>query len=141
MSAKSAAGAWQGWAPRFLSLLRIITAFLYMAHGTQKLFAFPTGMGPDGTGTVALGSLFGAAGIIETFGGALLLLGLCTRPVAFLVSGEMAVAYFKFHAPGGFWPIMNHGEIVVAFCFIWLYISAAGPGPWSIDALRGRRTS
>lgn len=132
--------AWQGWAPQLLSLLRIVTAFLYMAHGTQKLLAFPTGTGPDGTGTVDLGTIFGAAGIIETVGGALLLLGLFTRPVAFIVAGEMAVAYFMFHAPRSFWPIMNHGEIVVAFCFIWLYISAAGAGPWSVDALRGRRS-
>ena len=140
MNGRTAASTWQGWASRLLSVLRIITGFLYMAHGTQKLFAFPTGVGPDGHGTVDLGTIFGAAGIIETVGGGLLLLGLFTRPVAFIAAGEMAVAYFKFHAPGGFWPIMNHGEIVVAFCFIWLYISAAGAGPWSVDALRRRES-
>ena len=138
MSTNRIAGAWAAWAPRLLSILRIVAAFLYMAHGTQKLFAFPTGLGPDGTGTAPLFSLFGAAGVIETFGGALLLLGLFTRPVAFLVSGEMAVAYFKFHAPNGFWPLMNHGDIVVAFCFVALYFSAAGGGPWSLDAMRKR---
>lgn len=124
------------WSPRLQSVLRIIVAFLYMAHGTQKLFAFPG----DGKGeTVALASIFGAAGIIETFGGALLLLGAGTRWVAFLCSGEMAVAYFMFHAPRGFWPIMNHGEPVVYFCFAWLFFAAAGPGPWSVDAMLARQ--
>lgn len=141
MNSRAVGQAWQGWAPRLLSVLRVVTAFLYMAHGTQKLFAFPRGMGPDGTGTVELGSLFGAAGIIETVGGALLLIGWFTRPVAFLVAGEMAVAYFKFHAPGGAWPLLNHGEIAVTFCFAWLYMSAAGGGPWSVDAMRKRRAA
>lgn len=136
MSSRSAARLWQSWEPRLLSVLRIVTAFLYMTHGTQKLFAFPSGMGPDGTGTVNLGTIFGAAGIIETVGGALLLVGLFTRPVAFLAAGEMAVTYFKFHNPHDFWPLLNHGEIVVMFCFAWLYISAAGGGPWSVDAWR-----
>lgn len=134
MSENRIAGAWAAGSPRLLSILRIVAAFLYMAHGTQKLFAFPTGMGPDGTGTATLASIFGAAGVIETFGGGLLLLGLFTRPAAFIAAGEMAVAYFKFHNPSGFWPLMNYGEIVVAFCFIWLYFSAAGGGPWSLDA-------
>ena len=129
---------WHGWAPRLLSVLRIVTAFLYTAHGTQKLFAFPKGMGPDGTGTVDMGTIFGAAGILETFGGTLLLLGLFTRPVAFLAAGEMAVAYFMFHAPNSFWPLLNRGEIVVMFCFAWLHISAAGGGPWSVDRWRAR---
>jgi putative oxidoreductase len=138
VSGRSAARLWQGWEPRLLSVLRIVTAFLYMAHGTQKLFAFPSGMGPDGTGTVNLATIFGAAGIIETVGGALLLVGLFTRPVAFLAAGEMAVTYFKFHNPRDFWPLMNQGEIVVMFCFAWLYISAAGGGPWSVDRWRTR---
>ncbi|HET7601836.1 MAG TPA: DoxX family protein [Gemmatimonadales bacterium] len=134
--------AWQGWAPRLLSILRIVVAFLYMAHGTQKLFAFPTGVGPQGTGTVDLATRYGAAGVIEVTCGALLLIGLFSQLAAFIASGEMAAAYFLAHAPHGFWPIMNRGEIVVAFCFVWLYISAAGPGPWSVDALRvaGRRS-
>jgi putative oxidoreductase len=130
---------WQSWEPRLLSVLRIVTAFLYMPHGTQKLFAFPSGMGPDGTGTVNMGTIFGAAGIIETVGGALLLVGLFIRPVAFLVAGEMAVTYFKFHNPRDFWPLLNQGEIVVMFCIAWLYISAAGGGPWSVDAWRTKR--
>lgn len=138
MSTRSTVEMWHGWASRLLSVLRIVTAFLYMAHGTQKLFAFPKGMGPDGTGTVDLGTIFGAAGILETFGGALLLLGLSIRPVAFLAAGEMAVAYFMFHAPNSFWPLLNRGEIVVMFCFAWLYISAAGGGPWSVDRWRAR---
>lgn len=123
------------WTPRLLSVLRIIVAFLFIAHGTQKLFGFP----PAGRPPVELASIFGIAGVLETFGGMLLLLGLFTRPVAFLLAGEMAFAYFLFHAKMGFWPIINHGEIVVLFCFTWLYFSAAGPGPWSLDAwLRGR---
>jgi putative oxidoreductase len=134
----SAAAGWRGWAPRFLSLLRIFAAFVYLAHGTQKLFAFPTGMGPDGTGTVQLASQFGLAGIIEVVCGTLLLFGLFSRLAAFIASGEMAAAYFIAHAGGGFWPIMNHGEVPVLLCFVWLYISAAGGGPWSLDAMRGR---
>jgi len=120
------------WAPNLLSILRIVAAFGYMSHGMMKLFAYPP-MGPDAH-PVALLSLFGAGGIIETFGGGLILLGLFTRPVAWLCSGEMAVAYFKFHAPNGFWPDLNHGEIVVAYCFLFLYLAAAGPGPISLDA-------
>lgn len=80
----------------------------------------------------------GLAGVLETFGGLLLLVGLFARPVAFLLSGEMAVAYFVRHAPLGFWPILNRGEAALLFCFLWLYLAAAGPGPWSLDALRGR---
>lgn len=125
------------WAPRLLSVLRIVAAFLFMAHGTQKLFGLPGGGQPMVT---HLFTLFGAAGILETFGGPLLLLGLFTRPVAFVLSGEMAVAYFKQHAVAGFWPILNHGELPVLFCFLWLYLSMVGGGPWSIDALlRARR--
>ncbi len=124
------------WAPYLLSALRIVAAFGYMSHGTMKLFAFPSS-GPDAH-PVALLSLFGAGGIIETFGGGLILLGLCTRPIAWLCAGEMAVAYFLFHAPNGFWPVLNHGEIVVAYCFLFLYLAAAGPGPISLDAKLGK---
>jgi putative oxidoreductase len=105
-----------------------------------KILAFPHPLIPGG-GTVPLGSLAGVAGILESVGGAFLLLGLFTRPVAFLVAGEMAVAYFKGHAPNGFWPVFNGGAPAVIFCFIWLYVSAAGAGPFSIDALRARSRS
>jgi putative oxidoreductase len=126
----------ESWAPRLRSVLRIMAAFLLMAHGTQKLFGVPA------TGTahpVELVSLMGLAGILEVFGGLMILLGLFTRPVAFVIAGEMAVAYFKAHAPRGFWPILNHGEVPVLLCFIFLYLAAAGGGPWSFDALSGRR--
>jgi putative oxidoreductase len=129
---------WRSWAPQLLSVLRIVAAFLFIQFGTGKLFAMPGPLLPGG-GTVPLTSLAGVAGLIESVGGLLLLLGLGTRPVAFIVSGEMAVAYFKGHAPGGFWPVLNGGHPAVLFCFVWLYFSAAGPGPWSIDALRRRR--
>ena len=123
------------WAPYLLSVLRIVVAFLYIAHGTQKLLGFPS---LEPRPPVPLGSLLGAAAVIETVGGLLLLLGLFTRPVAFIVAGEMAAAYFISHAPRGFWPLLNRGEPAALFCFVWLYIAAAGPGPWSLDALRGR---
>ena len=130
---------WSRWAPAFLSALRIMAAFTYIPHGTMKLFAFPASVLPTG-GTVPLGSLFGVAGLLESVGGTLLLLGLFTRPVAFLLSGEMAVAYFMVHVHRGFWPIQNGGEVVVLYCFLWMFLSAAGPGPWSLDALR-RKTA
>ncbi len=129
---------WKAAAPQLRSVLRIVAAFSYMSAGTMKLFAFPTGMPPNG-GTVSLMSQLGLAGVLETFGGALLLIGLFTRPVAFLLAGEMAVAYFKVHFPQGFWPIMNNGQPAMLYCFIWLYISAAGPGSWSLDAAFSRR--
>jgi putative oxidoreductase len=120
--------------PYLRSVLRIVVAILFIAHGTQKLVGYPGARPP-----VELMSLLGLASVLETFGGALLLLGLFTRPVAFLLAGEMAVAYFRGHAPNGFWPLLNRGEPAVLFCFIWLYLAAAGPGPWSLDALLGRR--
>jgi putative oxidoreductase len=127
--------SWISWSPQLRSVLRIVTAFLFIQHGTMKLFAFPMGIPPDGS-TVPLFSQAGLAGALETFGGLLLLLGLFTRPIAFIVSGEMAVAYFMVSAPLDFWPIVNNGVTPVLFCFIWLYFSAAGAGPWSLDALR-----
>ena len=119
-------------APRLLSLLRIIVGFLILCHGTQKLFGIPGAhaMHPP------LASLLGVASLIETPGGVLLLVGLFTRPVAFILSGEMAVAYFTQHAPRGFWPILNGGELAVCLCFVFLYLAAAGGGPWSLDARR-----
>jgi putative oxidoreductase len=108
-----------------------------MLAGTTKLFAFPSGVPPNG-GTVALMSQIGFGAVLEVFGGGLLLLGFCTRPVAFILAGEMAVAYFQFHAPHGIWPTMNNGVSAVLYCFLWLYFSAAGAGVWSLDANRGK---
>ena len=131
---------WRSWAPQFLSILRIVAAFLFIQFGTTKLFAMPGPVMPGG-GRAPAGSLAWFAGVIEVVGGGLLLLGLCTRPVAFVVCGEMAIAYFHGHAPSGFWPVLNGGHPAVLFCFIWLYLSAAGGGPWSIDALRRKPSS
>ena len=139
MPDENIAARWRSWAPQLLSILRIVAAFLFVQFGTAKLFAMPGPLMPGG-GTAPLGSLAGVAGVIESIGGVLLLLGLFTRPVAFIVSGEMAVAYFHGHAPNGFWPVLNGGHPAVLFCFVWLYISSAGPGPWSLDALRRRRS-
>ena len=137
MSESSLVARWPALAPYFHSLLRIISAFIFILSGTMKIFAFPVGMPPDG-GTAELMSQIGIGGLLEVVCGALLLVGLFTRPAAFLMSGMMAVAYFQFHAIQGFWPIMNGGIPAILYCFIWLYFSAAGAGPWSLDALRGR---
>ena len=133
MSHTGLTARWNAWAPYFLSILRIIAAFLFVQYGTTKLLAFPAAVMPDG-GTASLASLPGVAGALELVGGGLLLIGLFTRPVAFVLSGQMAVAYFMGHAGQGFWPVLNGGAPAVFFCFLWLYLSAAGPGPWSIDA-------
>jgi putative oxidoreductase len=122
------------WSPRLLSVLRAVSAFLFMAHGLQKVLGLPV---PRPT-PVDLTSLSGIAGIMELVGGGLLLIGLFTHPVAFLLSGEMAVAYFYAHASQGFWPLLNRGELAALYCFVFLYLAAAGGGPWSVDALRGR---
>jgi putative oxidoreductase len=139
MNQSTLAFRWRSWAPHLLSALRIVSAFLFIQVGSAKLFGFPAEVMPGG-GTAPLTSLAGIAGALEVFGGGLLLLGLFTRPVAFLLSGEMAVAYFMGHAPQGFWPVLNQGNPAILFCFIWLYISSAGPGSWSLDALISRRT-
>jgi putative oxidoreductase len=122
------------WSPHFLGVLRIITAFLFMQHGAQKLFSFPA----PPQAMHSLSSLIWVAGVLELFGGLLLVLGLFTRPVAFLLSGEMAVAYFMAHAPHGFWPLLNRGELAVLYCFVFLYLAVAGGGSWSVDQLRCR---
>jgi putative oxidoreductase len=127
---------WSASAPYLRSILRIVAAFLFMQFGTAKLFAFPAAMMPGG-GTASLATQAGVAGVLEAFGGGLLLVGLFTRPVAFLLSGEMAFAYFIGHAGQGFWPSLNGGTEAAFFCFLWLYLSAAGPGPWSVDAMLG----
>jgi putative oxidoreductase len=128
---------WRSWTPYLLAVLRIVTAFLFMQVGTAKLFAFPAAVMPGG-GTAPVASLPGVAGVLEAFGGALILVGLFTRPVAFVLSGEMAVAYFLAHAPQGFWPVLNGGAPAVLYCFLFLYLSAAGAGAWSLDAARAR---
>lgn len=125
------------WEPQLRGLLRIVTALLFMQHGAQKLFGFPAAEPRE---PVALMSLFGLAGILEFFGGLLILLGLFTRPVAFLLAGEMAVAYFMAHAKNSFWPILNQGELAALYCFVFLYFVAAGPGAWSLDRGIGRRS-
>jgi putative oxidoreductase len=128
---------WSSWAPQLLSLLRIVAAFVFITAGTMKLFAFPAGIPPAG-GTVPVMSEMWVGGLLELVGGGLLLVGLFTRPVAFALAGEMAVAYFQFHYPTSFWPTINQGVGAVLYCFVWLYFSAAGAGPWSLDALRER---
>ncbi len=129
---------WQRFGPQLQSMLRIVSAFMFIQVGTMKLFSFPVGM-PPGVGPLHLLSEIGIAGILETFGGALLLLGLFTRPIAFILSGEMAVAYFQVHYPHSFWTVINNGQPAVFYCFAWLFFSAAGAGPWSLDALLATR--
>ena len=140
MSDTSLTARWRSWSPNLLSILRIVAAFLFMQVGTAKVLAFPAAVMPGG-GTAPLTSLPGIAGLLEIVGGTLMLLGLFTRPVAFILSGEMMFAYFLGHAGNGFWPILNGGTDAAFYCFLWLYISSAGPGPWSLDALRDRRAS
>lgn len=118
------------WTPRFLSILRIIAALVFLEHGTQKLFGFPAGGPPH------LHGLLLAQGIIELVGGILLIIGLFSRIVAFILSGDMAVAYFMVHLPRSPFPTHNGGDAAILFCFIFLYLAFAGPGPWSVDALR-----
>ncbi len=121
-------------------ILRVVAAFLFTHHGAQKLLGWFGGVGPDG-GTVPLVSQMGLAGVLEIFGGLLVLFGLAVRPVAFILSGEMAVAYFLAHHPQSMWPIVNHGEPAVLYCFLYLFFAAHGAGPWSLDALIWRRVS
>jgi putative oxidoreductase len=140
-SSTSLPARWRSWSPYLLSILRIVSAFLFMQFGTGKVLGLPAPIMPGG-GTAPVASLAGFAGTLEMIGGALLLLGLFTRPVAFILAGEMAVAYFMGHAPQGFWPVLNQGSPAILFCYVWLYISSAGPGPWSLDAkLRNRLRS
>lgn len=130
------------WMPRVLSILRIVAAFLIMQHGAQKVFGVlaptPPPGAPSSHGTFSLFSLTGMAGVLELFGGLLLFLGLFTRPVAFILSGLLAVAYFMSHAPGGFWPILNRGELAALYSFVFLFLSVAGGGEWSLDRLLRR---
>ena len=125
------------WTSRMLSILRIVTGLIFITHGTAKLFGFPAG--PNPSPPVELMSQRGLAGVLEAFGGAAIALGLFTRPVAFLLSGEMAVAYFQAHFPRSVYPTINGGVSAALYCFIFLFLSFAGGGPWSIDALLARR--
>lgn len=120
------------YAPQLFAILRIMTGLMFMMHGTAKLFGWPGGRAP-----VDVGSRAGIAGLIETVGGVLLVIGLLTSVVAFICSGLMAFAYFLSHAPGGFLPLVNKGELAVVYCFLFLFMSAYGPGAWSVDG--GRR--
>ena len=126
---------WSSWGPYLQAVLRIAAAAMFIQFGTMKLMAWPIGMPPDG-GTAHFPSQVWIGGALEVFGGALLLIGFLTRPVAFLLSGEMAVAYFQFHFPQGFWPVQNMGGSAALYCFVWLYFSSAGAGPWSVDSMR-----
>jgi putative oxidoreductase len=121
------------WAPRLLSILRIMTGLLFLQHGTAKLLKIPV---IPMFANLSLTSPPGIAGILELVGGVLMILGLFTRSTAFVLSGLMAVAYFMAHAPRGFYPILNAGELAILYCFVFLYFAAAGPGPWSVDAAR-----
>jgi putative oxidoreductase len=120
------------WSPRMLSVLRIMTGLLFLEHGTQKLLGFPPPANPG----PALFSLLGLQGIIELVGGVLLLIGLFTRPVAFILAGDMAVAYFMRHAPRDFFPLSNGGQLAILFCFVFFYLFVAGGGAWSVDEQR-----
>lgn len=124
------------WAPQLRSILRIVAGLMFMLHGTQKIIGFPD---PSAKLQAGAPPLIKAAGFIELLCGALIALGLLTSIAAIVAAGEMAVAYFKAHAPNGFWPTLNQGEMAVLYCFIFLYLAFAGPGPWSLDALMFRR--
>src|SRR5918997_5111478 len=117
------------WAPPLLGVLRIVAALIFMAHGTQKLLGFPVSTGPR----PAAFSLPWIAGVLELFGGALLVPGLFVRPVAFVLSGLMAAAYWIAHAPKSFFPVLNGGDAAILYCFVFLFIAAAGGGAWSLD--------
>ena len=121
------------WQSEALAILRIVTGLTFMAHGVIKLFGFPEGATP---GQQEIMSLMGLAGILETVGGALIIVGLFTRPTAFILSGMMAVAYFKAHFPQGPYPAVNGGDAAILFCFVFLYLVTSGPGAWSLDGAK-----
>jgi putative oxidoreductase len=125
----------KGWTPQLLSVFRIMFALLFVEHATAKLFHFPQVAMFD---NLQVMSFFGIGGIIELVGGLLLAFGLFSSVTAFILSGEMAVAYFMVHAPQGFFPLLNMGEGAILYCFAFLYLAAAGPGPWSVDAMRAK---
>jgi putative oxidoreductase len=121
------------YSPYALAVLRIVTALIFMEHGTQKLFGFPA---PPEGGQPPILSLFGIGAILEFVGGLLVLIGLFTRPVAFVLAGEMAVAYWMFHAPQSIFPVLNGGDAAILYCFVFLLLTFTGPGAWSIDRQR-----
>lgn len=125
-----------GWSSRALAALRIVAGLLFLAHGVIKVFGFPAGAEP---GQQELLSLFGIGGVIELITGLLLILGLFTRPAAFIASGQMAVAYWMFHFPNSPYPAVNGGDAAILYCFIFLYIFTAGPGAWSMDNRTAKR--
>jgi putative oxidoreductase len=125
------------WPSRFLALLRIISGLMFITGGTMKLFNYPPL--PQGMPPIELMSQAGIAGVLELFGGILIVIGFLTRPTAFILSGMMAVAYFQFHAPQNFFPSVNMGTPAVLYCFLFLYLVFAGPGAWSVDSLMARR--
>ncbi len=127
----------QAWEPRVLSILRVVTGLLFMEHGLSKIFDFPPQ--PNHRPYVLLTLVPGLAGILEALGGLLVTLGLYTRIVAFLLSGEMAFAYFMSHAPRGFFPLLNGGDAAILYCFVFFYLWVAGGGAWSLDRLRASR--
>jgi putative oxidoreductase len=125
----------EAYQPQLRAILRIIVALLFMEHGLAKLIHFPV---PQPGVPSQLPPILIAAAYIEVIGGALIALGLFTRLAAFICAGEMAIGYFMFHFPQGFWPIVNMGEAAILYCFVFLYLAAAGPGAWSIDGMRGK---
>src|ERR1700712_3011228 len=125
--------ALESWAPRLLSILRIMAGLQFLEHGTQKMFSFPLRAGPNAP---ELLSMYGIQGCIEIVGGLLIILGLFTRPVAFILAGDMAAAYFISHFPRNLFPALNGGDSAILFCFVFLYLAAAGAGPWRVDARR-----
>ena len=137
MTARDVGAKWSALAPYLHATLRIVAALMFMTSGSSKLFAFPAGMPPNNATAPVMSQIWIGA-VLEFVGGALILLGFFTRPVAFILAGEMAVAYFQFHFPRNFWPSINQGGLAVLYCFLYLYFSAAGAGPWSIDATRGK---
>ena len=122
-------------APQVRSLLRIVTGLMFMQHGTQKIFGFPA----EARGPFEIASQMGIGGVLELVGGALIVVGLFTRPVAFLMSGMMAVAYFQVHAPSSPYPLVNQGELAALYCWVFLYLAFAGAGPWSLDGVMRKK--
>lgn len=118
------------WQPQALAILRIVTGLTFLAHGLVKLIGFPAGAQP---GQQEIATLLGIGSVLETVGGALIILGLFTRPTAFILSGMMAVAYWMFHAPSSPYPVINGGDAAILYCFIFLYLVTSGPGAWALD--------